>query len=336
MGRCSLLLKRFSHPSARLVHERSVYPSSIAQLGGHTGKVSRRTLVMFLALGVLWGIPYLLIKVALDSFGPAGVVFGRTALGSLLLIPVALRQQAFGPALRHWKAVVAYAVVEVGAPWMFLSRAEQHITSGLAALLIAGVPVVGVVLAFLTGRRERLGVKGMSGLFIGLGGVAILVGRGAFAPSGPGAPGAMIEMGVVVVGYALGPLLMDRYLREVPAAGALVPSLGLVALGTAPFAMRSWPAHVSWHALLAVILLGVLCTATAFLLMFALVNEIGPVRMTTVTYLNPAVAVIAGTTFLGESFTPLMGVGFAAIVVGSYLVQRAGRPAPVEGRATAV
>lgn len=282
--------------------------------------VSRRALALFLALGVIWGVPYLLIKYAIVSFTPVTLVFLRTALGGLVLLPLALRQRAFVPLRSRWKPLLGYTVAEIAVPWLALSDAERVVSSGLAALLIAGVPVVGLVLAFLTGRAERLGPLAAAGLILGMSGVGLLVGREAM--TGPGSTVALLEMAPVVVGYALGPMIIARWLHDIPSSGVIVASLLIVAAGCAPWGVAQWPSRIEASALTAVVLLGLLCTALAFLFLFALVAEVGPVRATVITYINPAVAVAAGVIFLAEPLTATTVLGFAAIAAGSYLVQR--------------
>lgn len=289
---------------------------------GSLAGVSRRALVLFLLLGILWGIPYLLIKYANADFPPAAVVCLRTAVGGLVLLPFALRGRAFRPVFRRWRWVLAYTVVEILVPWLSLTHAEHVIPSGLAALLIAATPVVGAILSYLTGRDEQLGVLGVVGLALGLGGVALLVGRELAVPSGPGAALAVAEMAGVVLCYAIGPQILARRLSDVPALGVIVVSLLLPALLLAPVTVAQWPSGVEPSAAVAVVLLGLACTALAFLCFFAVVAEVGPVRTTVVTYANTAVAVAAGAVLLGEEITSLTVAGFLAIVGGSVLVQR--------------
>lgn len=285
---------------------------------------------MFLLLGFLWGIPYLLIKYANTSFSPAALVCLRTLIGGLVLLPFALRQDALRPLLARWGWVLAYTVLEIGIPWLALTHAEHVIPSGLAGLLIAATPVVGAILSFLTGRDEQLGPAGAAGLTLGLGGVALLVGRELTVPSGPGTALAMAEMAAVVLGYALGPQILARRLHDVPGLGVIVVSLLFPALLLAPVTVAQWPAAIEPSAVLSVALLGLACTAIAFLCFFRLVAEVGPVRTTVVTYVNTAVAVAAGAVLLGERITVPTVVGFVAIVGGSVLVQRRPRPRGVD------
>lgn len=284
--------------------------------------MSRRALSLFLVLGVCWGIPYLLIRYANASFTPAAVVCLRTLLGALVLLPFALRQGALRPLTSRWPWVAAYTVVEILVPWLALTHAEHVLPSGLTGLLIAGTPVVGAVLSRLTGRDEGLGSRGALGLALGLGGVALLVVDELTVPSGPGAGLALLELALVVVCYATGPQILARRLHDVPGLGVIVVSLVVPAVVLAPVSIAQWPAVIEPSAGLAVVLLGVLCTATAFLCFVRLVAEVGPVRTTVVTYLNTAVAVAAGAVVLREAITVRTLVAFAAIVGGSVLVQR--------------
>lgn len=291
--------------------------------------MSRRAWFLFLTLGVIWGIPYLLIKYAIVSFSPVALVFARTALGGLVLLPLALRRRGFDGLWRHWRPLLAYTAFEIAIPWVALTHAEEVVSSGLAALLIAFVPVVGFVIALATKRSARLGPGGLAGLGLGLAGVAMLVGREVVVPSGPGSTRALLEMALVVLGYALGPVVIDRYLSHLPSSGVIVSSLLIVAVVFAPLGIAQWPRDAQPSALIAVALLGVLCTAAAFVALFALVREVGPVRATVITYINPAVAIVAGVLLLGEAVTVWTIAGFLAIVAGSFLVQRRpGSPEP--------
>jgi drug/metabolite transporter (DMT)-like permease len=278
--------------------------------------VSRRGWLLFAIMGVVWGIPYLLIKVAIADLSPASLVFLRTATGALVLLPVAVARGSVTPLRGPWRWVLLYTVVEVAVPWMLLSDAERHISSSLAGLLVAAVPFIGALLALLTGGDDRLGGRRVAGLLVGFVGVATLVG---FDLSG-GSLGAIGEIVVVTVGYALGPMIIARRLAGVPAVGVVTASLVLTAIGYAPAGVLQLPAHAP-HAqvIIAVAGLGIVCTALAFLLFFALIAEVGPVRATVITYVNPAVALLLGVAVLGEPFNASTGAGFVLIVLGSFL-----------------
>jgi drug/metabolite transporter (DMT)-like permease len=289
--------------------------------------VSRRGLWLFVTLGVAWGIPYLLIKIAITELSPAELVLARTTLAALLLLPIAALRGAIGPALRRWKPVAAFTLVEIAIPWLFLNRAETRLPSSTTGLLIAAVPLVGLLVAFLMGRAERLGRVGWLGLGFGFAGVAALVGLDV----GGSDLVAVAELGVVVVGYAVGPAILARWLDDTPAIGVIAVALTATALIYLPIVALTGglPTTMpSGSVVLSVLLLAVVCTALAFLVLFALVGEIGPVRATTITYVNPAVAVVAGVLVLNEPVTVWTVLGFALVVTGSVLVNR--RPsAPV-------
>jgi len=218
-----------------------------------------------------------------------------------------------------------YTVVEVVIPWVLLARAETKLTSSLTGLLIAAVPLVGAVVVALTGSRERQGRRRWVGLLVGIGGVAALVGLDI----GQVDALAVAEVGGVAVCYAIGPIIFSRRLNDVPALGVVAASLLIAAVLYAPFAAFRWPSTMpSAHVVESVIGLAVLCTALAFLVFFALIAEVGPVRATVITYVNPAVAAIVGVALLGEHLTTGMLVGFALVIAGSILATGRG-PEPV-------
>lgn len=292
--------------------------------------MSRRAASLFLTLGVVWGIPYLLIKVAVDELSPAQIVLGRTAIAALILLPLALAQGAVRPVLRHWRWLVLFATVEIAIPWVFLGSAETRLPSSTTGLLVAAVPLAGVLIAFATGHAERLAPVAWLGLVLGIVGVAALVGFDV----GGSDLGAVAAVGVVVVGYAAGPAILSRPLHGLPGIGIMASALTLTAVAYVPVVLLTdgVPASLpSSDVVASVVTLGVVCTAAAFMLLFALVGEVGPVRATTITYLNPAVAVVAGAVFLGEPVTVWTVIGFVLVVTGSYLVNRSGRPQPAAG-----
>ncbi len=288
--------------------------------------MSRRGWVLFAIMCVVWGIPYLLIKVAVGGVSVPMVVFSRTALGALILLPLALRSGQFG-ALRHvWRWVVAFAALEMIVPWGLLSNAEQHLPSSLAGLLIAAVPIIGVVIARLTrgtvsantvsASTERLSPRRWAGLLVGLAGVAVLA-----APHLAGGHAWPIaEVLLVAVGYATAPLIAARKLADVPALPMTTVCLILAALIYAPAAAATWPRHLpSGQVLASLAALGVICTAAAFLVFLRLIREVGPTRAMVFTYVNPAVAVAGGVLLLGEPFTATIAAAFVLILGGSVL-----------------
>jgi drug/metabolite transporter (DMT)-like permease len=284
--------------------------------------VSRRGWLLFLTMGVIWGLPYLFIKVAVAHVPPASLVFLRTGVGALILVPIAAARGQLRPLLPVWKLVLAYTAIEVAVPWLLLSQAETRLTSSLAGLLLAAVPLVGAVLGWVT-RTDRLDWRRMLGLAIGIGGVAALVGLDL----GVGDVGALLEMLVTAIGYAVGPYMLARYLSGVPGLGVVAASLLLTAIGYAvPAALQLPGLRMSTGALLqvagSVVVLSVVCTVIAFLTFLKLIEEVGPTRATVITYLNPAVAIGLGVLFLSERFTTGIVVGFVLVLLGSALATR--------------
>jgi len=287
--------------------------------------VTRRGALLFAAMCVIWGIPYLLIRVAVRELAPVTLVFGRTVVGALLLTPVAAWRGELRPLLARWKPLLAYTAVEVAIPWVLLARAETRLTSSLTGLLIAAVPLVGALIVTLTGERERQGGRRWIGLLVGIGGVAALVGLDV----GQMSVVALIEVALVAVGYAVGPIILSRSLAELPVFGVVAASLLVSAIAYAPFAAFRMPGSMpSAHVVESVLGLAVICTALAFVVFFALIAEVGPVRATVITYVNPAVAAVLGVTILSEHITAGMVVGFALVLGGSVLATGRG-PEPV-------
>lgn len=278
--------------------------------------MTRRGWILFIALGVIWGIPYLLIKVAVRELTPASLVFLRTALGAALLLPLVLRHGDARALLARWKPIALFTVIEMAIPWLLLSRAEQRVTSSLAGLFMASVPLFGAVLSRFSGRHERLGPRRVAGLAVGLGGVVALLGLDV----GTRDALAIAELTIVAIGYAVGPIIIARSLSDLRVLDVVAISLALAAVAYAPVGIAQLPAALpAWDVMASVLVLGVACTAVAFLLFFRLIAEIGPVRATVITYVNPAVAVVAGVLLLGEPFTLGTGLGFVLILAGSWL-----------------
>jgi drug/metabolite transporter (DMT)-like permease len=265
---------------------------------------------------VIWGIPYLMIRVAVRELAPVTLVFLRTGLAALLLVPLAARRGELRPLLRRWRPLLAYTAIEVALPWVLLSHAETKLTSSLTGLLIAAVPLVGALIVTLSGERERLGGRRWIGLGVGLGGVAAIVGLDL----GTLNVLALVEIGLVAVCYAVGPIILARTLNTLPPLGVVAASLALAAVAYAPLAATHWPSHMpSAHVVESVVGLAVVCSAAAFLIFFALIAEVGPVRATVITYVNPAVAAVVGVALLDERLTAGMVLGFALVLAGSVL-----------------
>jgi len=283
--------------------------------------------LLFAAMCVIWGIPYLMIRIAVRELAPVTLVFFRTAIAAALLVPVAALRDELRPLVARWRALLAYTVIEVAIPWVLLAKAETSLSSSLTGLLIAATPLVGAVLVAVGGTHDRQGAREWIGLVIGFGGVAALVGLDV----GGVRPGPLVEIFLVAVCYAVGPLIFARFLHDVPALGVVAASLLLTALVYAPLAAFRWPEGVPGGKVVAsVVGLAVVCTALAFLLFFALIREVGPLRSTVITYVNPAVAAVAGIAFLNERLTAGMVVGFALVLAGSVVATARGREPVLE------
>jgi drug/metabolite transporter (DMT)-like permease len=284
------------------------------------GSMTRRGALLFAAMCVIWGIPYLLIKVAVEDLSPSMLVLARTAIAVLILLPIALARHELRPLLPYWLPLLAFAAIEIALPWVLLGEAETEISSSLTGLLIATVPLVATVIALTTGDRERPPPQTAFGLLLGLVGVAAIVGvnvEGGVVP--------IVEVTVVAVCYAVGPAILQRWLSGLPALGVITASLAVTAVAYVPIvALGSAGEAPSATAVGAVLGLAVVCTALAFLLFFALIAEVGPVRATVITYVNPAVAALLGVAILDERFTVGMGVGFALVLAGSVLATQPG------------
>ena len=281
-----------------------------------------RPFVLFALMSVIWGIPYLFIRIAVAEVSPAFLVMARTGIAAAILLPIALLRTDLRPVIHRWRWLVAFAAIEIAIPWVLLASAEQKVTSSLAALVIAGVPLVGVAIALLSGRSERMGPIGLLGLLVGIVGVAVIVG----GDLGSTDPIAIVELAAVAVCYALGPVILARRLSGVPAVGVMSLSLGLTCLVYIPFAALTWPTAVPSPAVIgSIATLAIVCTAIAFLVFAALIDAVGPVRSTVITYINPAVAALLGVVVLNETLTPAMIAGFGLVTLGSILATRAPR-----------
>jgi drug/metabolite transporter (DMT)-like permease len=284
--------------------------------------VSRRGWLMFAAMSVIWGIPYLLIKVAVGGVPVPVLVLCRVSIGAALLLPIALRRRQLAVLRPYWRWLALFAVVEIITPWLLLSDAELRLTSSLSGLLIASVPIIVAVLARLTGGADRLTAVRWAGLLAGLAGVALL----AVGSATGGDARSVGEVLIVALCYAIGPLIASRQLSDVPPIGMTAVCLAFAAVVYAPLAALRWPdAFPSGKVVAAIVTLAVLCTAVAFLIFFALIAEVGPARASVITYINPAVAVALGVTVLGEQLTPVMLGSFVLILGGSVLATRPGQ-----------
>jgi drug/metabolite transporter (DMT)-like permease len=283
--------------------------------------MSKRGWLLFSAMAVIWGIPYLLIKVSLRDLTPGTLVFARTGIAAILLVPLAAKRGMLRPLLAKWRVLLLYTVIEIAGPWFLLSSAEQRLSSSLAGLLVASVPLIGAVAAFIVGgvsggdQVDRPDARRVLGLLVGLGGVAVLVGVDVSGSD----VWAVVAIAITAVGYATGPMLISRKLADLPTLGVVAASLGLTAIAYAPVAATQWPTHMNAKVLGSVLGLALICTALAFMVFFALIAEVGPARATVITYVNPAIALLLGVLLLNEPFTVGIAIGFPLILIGCFL-----------------
>jgi len=288
--------------------------------------VSGRAWLLYAAMAVLWGIPYLFIKEAVDSFSPAAVVAGRTLLGAAILLPIAFHRGALRPALRLWPWVLAFGGIEMAGPFFLLSHAEQTIPSGTTGLLVATVPLFAAIIALLRGDRSAFSPLRALGLAIGFGGVAVTVaGPGLGVGTDPAALLAVGEVLLTAVLYAVAPFIIATKLKDVPSMGVIGLALLAIGLVYLPLALMTQHEVPTVRSTVSLVALGVLCTAVAFIGFFALIREVGPVRAPLFTYLNPVVAIGLGVVILGEALTPGLLLGFPLVIIGCWLAATGGR-----------
>ena len=271
----------------------------------------------FVLVSLLWGMPYLLIKLAVHDVSPLFVAWGRVALGALVLVPLAWRMGAFRGLARHWPAVAAYAALEIAVPFVLIPVGELWVSSSLTAIVISCMPLLVALLALWFGPREPMTPVRAAGLAIGLAGVVLLMGLDV-----AGRPSELIGVACIFAAtlcYAASPLIVARHLRGLhpmgPVAGALVLSAAVLTPFGIAFRPAAMPSATVWSAIGG---LGVLCTAVALVGYFYLIAEAGPGRASVITYLNPAVAVVLGIVVLGESVTVLTVAELLMIVAGSW------------------
>ncbi len=286
--------------------------------------MSRRGWVLFGAMSLIWGVPYLLISISVESLDPTAVVAGRTGIAALLLLPIAIRQGALRPALAHWRPILAFATIEMAGPFLLLGHAEQTLPSGLTGLLVATVPLFGAVVSFLLGDHHALGRTRVLGLALGLVGVALVV--GASGGDGTVRLADVAAVLLVAVCYSVAPFIADRRLAAVPGIGIATLALGMVATVYLPIALVAQDRAPSGRSVAALVGLAVLCTAIAFVTFFALIREVGPSRATVITFINPVVALGLGVVVLDERLSLGQLLGLPVVLAGCWLA--AGHRAP--------
>lgn len=291
-------------------------------------RFSKRAWILFGAMALIWGVPYLFIKEAVDTISPPAIVAGRTLIGAAVLLPFAIRSGALRAAAKHWPWVLAFGLVEMAGPFLLLGNAERTLPSGLTGLLVATVPLAATLIALGRGDRAVLKPVRMVGLALGFIGVGIIV-------LGPGLGGATAgwlpavgEVLLVAVLYAIAPFIIALKLHDVPSLGSITLSLLMIGIAYIPFAVLTTTEVPSTRSLVNLVLLGIICTAIAFIVFFALIKEVGPVQAPLFTYINPIVALLLGVLILGEQLDIWLLIGAPVVLVGCFLAATGGRLRP--------
>jgi drug/metabolite transporter (DMT)-like permease len=281
--------------------------------------LSARAWTLFAAVSTLWGIPYLFIKIGVDGGVPPVVLaWGRLVLGSAVLLALAWRSGVLRELSGRWRFIAAYGLIEVAIPFPLIATGEQHVASSLTAIIIASVPLIVALLALKFDHAERASGTRLIGLVIGLLGVVLLVGLET-----SGSTTSLLAAGAILVaaiGYASGPMILKRRLSDLDPRATMGTSLAVGAVALTPLALLDAPSRMpTAGALGSVVVLGLVCTALAFVLMALLIGEVGPARAVVITYVNPIIAVALGVTLLGEQ--PGAGgiAGLLLILAGCWL-----------------
>ena len=283
--------------------------------------MTRKSWILFGIVGFLWGIPYLLMKVAVADIPPPLIVAGRTLIGAAILIPIAIKKNTFKDAINGIKYVIPYAVLEMVGPWILITSAEKEISSGLAGLLVATVPFFASIFSSLRGDHSVWQPKRIFGLVVGFVGIVALVGIESITGTSNPKAIAMVILAAIMYAYAV--LMVTTNLPGVDGIAINGVAMGLTCLFYTPIAIATWPSNpVSTQAITALVALGVFSTAIAFMLFFIVIVEIGVARGSLTTYVNTAVAVVLGILILNEPITLGIIVGLPMVLLGSYLASR--------------
>ncbi len=299
--------------------------------------MTRRSWIQFFALAAVWGASYLFIELALEDVSPPVVVFARTALAALVLLPLAIRAGALAGLRERAGIVAALAFVQIAAPFLLISYGQEEISSSLAGILVASAPIFTFLLAIKLDREARAQGVGVVGVAMGMSGVVLLLGVDLDGGSAALLGGLMVV--IASGGYALGAFYLRRELSDLKPIGTVTASMGASAAMTLPFALATLPSELpGLKATGALLVLGALGTGVAFVLFYTLINEIGPPKASLVAYVAPGFAVAYGVTLLGEPFSAATLAGLLLIVGGSWLTAEGrlpGRPRAVVPAAAA-
>lgn len=288
--------------------------------------MSRRATLFFISVALLWGVPYLFIEIAVEhGASPMLVAWGRVAIGAAILMPIAWKLGYLEGLRSKTKPLVAFAIVECALPWWLIPLGQREISSSLAAILIASLPILTAILALRIDPEERVSGFRMAGLLVGITGVVLLLGLDV-----AGRPGEVLGSIAILIAttcYAIGVFIVKRSFSDVNPIGAVAVALGISTVMLTPAGIASIPgSEVPAGALGSIAVLGAFCSALALIFFFSLIAEIGPTRASVITYVNPAVAVLLGVTLLDESLGPAAVAGLLLILAGSWISTGSGTP----------
>jgi drug/metabolite transporter (DMT)-like permease len=288
--------------------------------------MSRRSWILFGLLAAFWGASYLFIKVSLeDDIAPQFIVFVRTALAAVVLLPLAHARGALGGLRGQLGAIAILAAIQVAGPFVLITVGEQHLPSALTGILVATAPIFTFLLAFALDGEERAGALGLTGVAIGLSGVALLLGVDAGGGSAALIGGLMVVL--ASFGYALGAWFLKRRIVAVQPIAVVAATMSASALMVLPFAAVDPPSAVpGLDAIASLAALGILGTGISFVIFYTLIGSEGPARASLVAYVAPGFSVVYGVTLLDESFSVTTAAGLVLIVGGSWLAAEARLP----------
>ena len=280
--------------------------------------MTRRAWIQLGFLSALWGASYLFIKVALEDVSPAVVVFARTSLAALVLLPFALRAGALAGVRDRLWPITVLAFVQIAAPFLLIAVGEEHLSSSLTGILVATAPIFTFLLAIRLDQEERVHGVGLFGVFLGIAGVVLLLGVDAGGGTAALAGGLMVIL--ASLGYALGAFYLKRRLGGFQPIGLVTAAMVVSALMALPFAALTLPADApGLDALGSLAALGFLGTGLAFVIFYTLIGDVGPGKASLVAYLAPGFAVLYGVLLLDEGFGPATFAGLLMILGGSWL-----------------
>ena len=280
--------------------------------------MTRKGWLLFIAISLIWGVPYFFIKIAVRELDPVVIVCTRAAIGAVVLLPLAASQKMLRPLLSRWPILLAFSLIHMAGSFMLITYGEQFIPSSLASLLIAANPLLVALIALGFVKSERINGPRLVGLLIGMLGLVVLLGF-EVGSNGRQMIGVAFLL-LAALGYAVGALLLKHSpLAELPRIGIAAAECSITTVVLLPLTVTHFPTSIpSVKVIMSLLVLGLLCTALALPIFFALIQEVGASRGTVITYINPAVSVLLGVLVLREPLTLGIVAGFLLIIAGSW------------------